>query len=286
MHEPNRKFESCIFCGNGVGGTEHLFGKQIAKGLGLTKHWTAHNASLDPSKFGRLERGPSPGSFMTVRALCDECNGHRFGPIMQRVKPVVLSMARGNRRAVTIQDVKDLRHYIERIALIVDACTSNLDINEERRRTAEHGRSALFRNREPVRSRQDRFEWLSGGDVRLRSAVGYSEDFFGESGDMNVAHAVPWPIGLQSPENWLVQTSKRISIMFRRLVIHIELIGSPECKNWLPPTMIELDGKPFDWPATGCVTLSDYYSMRNHDELSKVFQASPSLAPGATAHRP
>jgi hypothetical protein len=277
MHEPNRKFKACIFCDGPIDGTEHLFGKKIAKGLGITEHWQALNASTDPSTVGRVERGPSPGSYMTVKALCSGCNRDRFGPVMQRVTPVVLSMKGGTRRKISADEARSLRHYIERISLIVDICTSNFDIDDERRATAEYAKSAAFRMQDPVRSGEDRSAWLEGKDVRLRSAVGFMEDVFGKQGDMNVAHAIRWPNGLEMPANFHTQTSKRITVAFRHLVLYAELVGEPAPNNVLPSAMVELDGSSFTWPPVDRLSVDDYYSLRSQDELVSSIRSLSSM---------
>lgn len=282
MHEPNRRFKACIFCGGKIDNTEHLFGKKIAKRLGITEHWQALTAPTEPTA-GRIERGPSPGSYMTVKALCSECNRGRFGPVMQRVTPVVLSMAGGTRRSISVADALGLRHYIERIALIVDVCTSNFDIDDERRSTAEYAKSAAFRIRDPVRSTEDRSAWLDRKDVRLRSAVGFMKDVFGKQGDMNVAHAVVLPTELEIPANFHVQTSKRITVAFRHLALYAELVGSPDPNNILPASMVELDGTSFTWPPKDQLSVDDYFSLRNQDELVASIRSVSSLLESQSA---
>lgn len=260
MYEQNRRYGYCILCGESPTTKEHIFGKAFARHLGVEHHWSAHTTP-GPSKPAGMRKGSNPITHVAPSVLCDRCNSHRLSPSMAASLGPLISLVDGTADTVSAVDRAALCRYFERVALIMDVCTSTEQIPEARMRSPEFQDVAFHRQAPPVIDQKSRAAWLDGAPLGgVKIIVGKHLGVLGLNPVLNVVH-----LRLKNAANEeLIHHQKRVLMVFRQLAVCV-FIGEPFPDA--PRSFTELTNV-VAWPASnGNVSYDDFFSMYQQSEL-------------------
>jgi hypothetical protein len=242
MHDEHRKYEHCIFCTGTDLTAEHIFGKALARRIGLKENWTATQLQRDGSVISA--KGGSPILSITAELLCKDCNNKDLSDEMRAAVDVVHRMAEGETFELTEAQVSAVRRYAERVALIVDVITSDHHMTDSQRSGKDFKRSAAYRTRPPVYSDEERIRWRAGEVLDgLEVFVGYHDGVLGVNPYVNVAHG----FGMRGPGR-LLSPWKRLVFIIKGLAVYVSIGSAPALireESWA----LLRNGKPsLKWP--------------------------------------
>jgi hypothetical protein len=254
VFEPNRKYTHCIFCGAGGTTKEHIFGKTLARELGIQEHWRV----LLPD--GSTKQGPSPFLNLAPTVLCKNCNTVRLRPDNEAAMPHILRLCKGEAFALDNSARSHLLRYFQRVAFIVDVCTSTEQIDDDRRQRKEHQDNAEFRTAEAFFSQEERAGWLDGKfNGSLYVSLGYHTGKLGANPECNAGHL---RLRAECSDGRKIDgpTLKRFSVVIRHLAVTIDIGPTPTFipPPWLiTPAMVPLQVLDA-WPRQPELTVGDY----------------------------
>jgi hypothetical protein len=192
MFEQDRIYYRCICCGEtGVPLTrEHVFGKSFVKAVRENhrrRPWLHHPNGMRE----RPIKGSSWFGDITIKALCRDCNTNKLNSMMERSKPYLVDMYYGRQVTLQLDDARHLVRYFERIALLADVASSNLDLDRPQRLRAD----VLTENRRhrkspPLLNEAIRAAWSSGDDIGFRVFAGIHDGVLGLNPAFNIARSL------------------------------------------------------------------------------------------------
>jgi hypothetical protein len=259
MFESHRKFKTCVLCGRYDLTKEHIFGAKFAAYLNVAHNWTAI-ATPDglAALFDKYEvKGSSPITNIAPQLLCGKCNKERLSGLMNDSLPYLKDLSSGKSISIPPEGIRTIKRYFERIALIVDVCTSNEQLKSSYKETREHKLAAKYRKELPTIKMAEREAWLAG-ELLAHTAIflGHHIGVLGLNPEVNISHYRVGQAGID------VHPAKRVSMVIKELAVQIDIgMGQEE----LPTSFTSID-KITSWPTTPKVTYDDYYSLRVQDQ--------------------
>jgi hypothetical protein len=265
MFEAHRKFKTCILCGRYDLTKEHIFGHSFAAYLNVAHHWTAPATPIGFPR-GPVLKGSSPITNIAPKLLCKQCNNERLSPLMNDSLPYLKDMSSGQSSEIPPEASGVLKRYFERIALIVDVCTSNEQITAARKKSREHKLVESQRKEPPCIKFADREAWLAGAELpEIKIFIGHHTGVVGLNPRMAIAY-----IGVMYPgEGAVPHLTKRLSMVIKELAVCID-IGVREFRCPFP-SFVSIDAIT-SWPTTPKVTYDEYYSLRVQDDNTKLLR--------------
>jgi hypothetical protein len=255
MHDPTREYGECILCGGTPTTHEHIFGDAIASELDVKQNWRAPAASFDQDLNGKTVAGKRPITETTSKVFCRSCNGDLLGPHMQRVTPLVVSLANGNRCAFNGSQISEVKRYAERIWIIKDVESSSVGIDEVQQEKFEYRRSSAFRHRPPVLTASERKAWAAGEQLpKLRLFIGFHAGALGINPEGNTTSDPPM-------HRWKLMVVVVGNIAFLGLLGQVPRSLRDKISN----AFVSVDRWDGAWPRTDLVTYDDYFSLHRQD---------------------
>jgi hypothetical protein len=232
---------------------------------------------LDPTLAGITKKGTSPITNIAPRLLCKDCNSNRLSPNMQESLPWLIALSAGDLMDIPPHATACLRRYLERIAVIVDVCTSSEQVSASRARKLEHKLSELHRQAPALLTPADRASWLDGARLdRLRMALGRHKGLLGVNPDVTVVHGYA-DSGVTS---W-----KRMTFVVGHLAVclDIEAKGFSIPVHFGPPGTFHLLESIQSWPTEPEASYDDYFSLRHQDAHTQNLRRTLQLPFGLAA---
>jgi hypothetical protein len=260
MFEPQRKYKTCIMCGRYDMTREHIFGKSFADYLDVQHHWKADQYTPTGEKHAKrsFKKGPSPITNIAPRVLCNKCNSERLSGTMNSSLPYLISCASGESFSLTPDAQQSLRRYFERVAMIIDVCTSAEQMQQSKRESAKH------RHGPALISFDQRKAWLNEeiAPENLNIYLGFHKGVLGLNPDVNIRHTAAF-------KNGGIQYGKRITMVIQRLAICLDINMSDfECPGETFYPLKEIT----NWPPNTDVSYDDYYALRNQDDITRRYR--------------
>lgn len=267
MFEEHRKFERCILCDANDVTREHIFGASFARHLGVAKHWAARATPTDLRLEGQVVKGSSPITTIAPKVLCGPCNNERLSPLMASSLPTLIALSSGESASVSSASNDDLRRYFERVAIIIDVCTSTEQTPPERIETREHKLTALNRQAPPLLTQQVRLAWLEDAPLSgVHVYLGRHEGVLGLNPDVNIVHM---RFRDQDRSGHIVGYVKRITMAIHQLAVCIDIAPSLGARRPLLPQTLRPVERITAWPPSMSITYDDYFALRHQDPVTK-----------------
>lgn len=255
MFQERRTFATCVFCGSSDLSREHLFGKSFADFLNVKTNWaTEHN--------GQIRKGSSPLTNIAPRMLCQACNSG-LSQVMSQSLPALKAMATG----AAFQQFEPptrtaLVHYFERLGFLLDAYTSNYELEVNTEKVQQEARdSGRLRTLPPIFSSFDRKEWIDHRrpQERIHIHIGHHP---GVLGLLIPFHNTFFEIWQRRPDGSLAEVlgGKRFAIALKHLAICIEL--GEEFPRPRPNSFYDVRSL-HGWPPPASVSYLDFYALPN-----------------------
>lgn len=267
MFESHRKFRTCVLCGRSDPTKEHIFGKAFAAYLNVVHNWTAlPTPNLPIPVFGQTVKGSSPITNVAPKLLCAKCNNQRLSGMMNDSLPYLKDLSSGNPIAFQTEGIRSVKRYFERIALIMDVCTSNEQLTRKHQESREYQLAAGRRKEPAIITFVQRQAWLAGGPLVDTSIyMGHHVGILGLNPDVNIASSKVFRDGINGRALYPV---KRISMVVKELAICVEIgTGQPD----LPCSLTSIDNLT-NWPMHQKVTYDDYFSLRGQDQPTQMLR--------------
>jgi hypothetical protein len=178
--------------------------------------------------------------------------------------PLLKDMSQGKSISPTALDILKLKRYFERIALIVDVCTSNEQISEDRRQKPEYQQAVRYRQEPPILSFAERVAWLNGAPLQDSFvSLGSHDGVLGLNPDFTITYYLRVCKGDTKP----VRRVKRVSLAINNIIACLE-VGAKD--DDMPPSLRPID-EVSSWPIVPTVSYDDYFSLRtqNPDTVAK-----------------
>jgi hypothetical protein len=259
LHDPHRVYKTCLFCDSTDLTAEHIFTRAVAKLFPKLRNWEIDTHPLfSPSGKTKI-KGSSPIVSVTSRCVCESHNTNELSRDVNKAMTCLRPLMSAKPFTFTASGQQKVRRYWERIGAIMDAETSNLDLQKPTPLGA--GTNPLHRIYPPILSREDRKAWLAGHDLRdTRVFVGHHT---GTLGINPLVIAAPQPV---PPDNlsW-VTTCKYFLFAFKNLAVVVIVGASRRKKDPLAAGFVELGAVNGDlmWPHHDKVTAARLLSLRN-----------------------
>jgi hypothetical protein len=167
--DPKREFVKCVLCDGEPMTREHLFGESLARALDIPINAVGTGRNSDGQAIPVNTGAPLLSSVSVC--LCENCNNVRFHAMMGRAQPLIVQLARGQKRSLSTEDIDDLLRYFERLGFLVDALSSNYELTDEYRASPHFEAHAHWHGVEPVYSLIQRKVWLEGAPDAVRPRI-------------------------------------------------------------------------------------------------------------------
>lgn len=168
-----------------------------------------------------------------------------------------ISLYQGDSLSITGKSSHALSRYFERMGVLQDVMTSNLDLEKaQRTRKPITDANASFRSHAPLLSKQERLDWLDGGDVGFNIYIGRHNGVLGLGPFLNIArHA-------SLPEFRDYGYGKRFTYVIGKLVAVIELKNN---SRKIPTSLFRLSRDKLEIPDDVFVGYKEIISLQNRD---------------------
>lgn len=260
MFESHRKFKSCILCGRRDLTREHIFGKSFAAHLDIKRNWAARTTPESVVPFlAPVMKGSSPITNIAPRLLCAKCNNERLTGLMSDSLRYLKDLSDGNPITFEPKGISALKGYFERMALILDVCTSNEQLDGKFKQSIEYLHAAKHRKWPAIVKFQQRQSWLDGAPlVGVSILIGHHTGILGLNPVMNFAN---FEVGERGVNGYTLHPAKRVSIALKELAICINIGMSAS----LVPCSFTLIDDIAGWPTHPKVTYDDFWSLWSQD---------------------
>ena len=275
-HNDKRVYSNCIFCRcklirKKTLSTEHVFGDAVRARYPVVYQMHAGG-----------ERKKSGGQVLTTqsRSVCRHCNENELGKTIEDVLEPLFRLINSECERLSVSDSKALRRYWERVALILDVETSNLDLENLKPNAPEINEDAQHRQWPPIISQEEREQWRKGKALhRVRVHVGRHHGCLGINPALNfvvnpVVGTLPEGIGRSAHQ-------KLILVVIGAHAVALD-IGTPMRR---PPSkqFVTLQARrTLRIEALADLGYDDYLSMMHQDGqvvAARIRLADPSYAP-------
>lgn len=234
---------------------EHIFGsgikRRFIRQFGRPPYARSHTRSFKSTNDDRdsVDMGQTVLDFAPY-VLCRECNHGVLGREMGQTIPVIWPIIQGlTRIEVTEGGAELIRRYFERLAIIMDLCTSNHEVTPAYRESDEFIQVARFRRYSPYLSKRDRECWAAGrplSSVKIR--IARSSGWRGSNPPLAPLH-FPQQVGP------MVRDCKRVVTAIGALaaIIDIGPVIAPGVDRFIGEFR-PLPAEGFVWPPDGATT--------------------------------
>jgi hypothetical protein len=282
MFDEHRKFRTCIFCGSaGKRTREHIFGKSLASRFKVRHTWSTDGAMGKPIK------GGAPITSITAPVLCGTCNNKTLGNSMKASQEPIWDLSQGRRRTFAIEELQSILRYWQRIGFIVDVMTSDHQLSDTYKTTAEYERSEPHRRSPPLYSEAEREQWLHHGHApSFRLYLGHHLGVLGVNPATLIAPVHRLERGV-TPISLRV-VGKRFVIALGQLVACLEM-GMPSVRP-IPQSMALLPNErtsDWTWPPAQSVTYREFFGLADPSDGTVMMAAlfsNPVLCPLLEEH--
>ena len=269
MKDEHRKFSTCIFCGVEMSGRneeskrsrEHIFGQAIAKLHPVTSNWMASNKQFDPAP----KKGSSPITHLTSRSVCRNCNNTWLSEVAEQAISPMENLILGKKCVLTAKEQRALHRYFWRFAAIVDAETSNLELNldptELRKYAEEFGFLRYF---PPTIRGEQRLAFKNDGHMSdFTMTLWHHKDLLGADPTFNV-------VDLGSHRD---ARAKRILLAIGRVVFSLEIGQHKPLRALEESDFAEGFIEQINWPTPNAISYDSFYSLYHQDQQTRYIRA-------------